>query len=493
VILRPYQSDVYADVLCELAAGTRGILVVMPTGAGKTVFFTKLVQDWPGLAAVVAHRRELIRQASSKLGNTPHGIIAAGFPFARRRIQVSSIQTLARRLERIPIFPIIVADECHHAVAGQWKKLFDAQPDAQIVGVTATPERLDGRGLGRASGGPFDVMIEGPSTAELISDGYLTGARVLAPPPVADLTHVKTLAGEFHPGQVAEAMDKPSVTGDAVQHYLTHARGLPAIAACTSVAHAEHVAEQFRAAGVLSTCVHGALDTDTRDARIGGLADGSVEVLTFCDLISEGVDIPAICCVIMLRPTQSLGLFLQTIGRGLRPMYSPGYDLETRAGRLASIAASHKPRLILIDHVGNTRLRHGLPDDPRVWTLEGRAKRSKTAPAVRQCPACFAAHRPAPACPECGHVYETGGWVGRREVLQVEGELVEFSRGETQPAPAALPRHADAAALAQARTWAQVDAVRVARGVMDSSWTDNAMRWKRRPRRGYTTAAEDFT
>jgi superfamily II DNA or RNA helicase len=279
---------------------------------------------------------------------------------------------------------LIVFDEGHHAVAGTWEKITKRHPRAHLLGVTATPCRADGKGLG----GVYDALIQGPSMQELIDEGYLVPPEVWAPGTV-DLTGVRTRFGDFKRDELNAAMDKREITGDAVEHYARHCDRVPAICFCVSVAHAEHVAEQFRAAGYAADSVDGKLDQATRDKRIAALGNGGLHVLTSCDLISEGVDIPVVGAAILLRPTKSLGLYMQQVGRALRP--APG-----------------KTKAIVLDHVGNVE-RHGFPQMPRAWSLENGTEEpdvaAEAAKGVRVCHECHHAHEYAPACPLCGFEY----------------------------------------------------------------------------------------
>lgn len=465
--LRAYQTDFLYDVVAAFAGGARRVLGVLPTAAGKTVCFSELPRMWPDyLTCIIAHRRELIRQASKKLLPVRHGIIAPGHPFTRHRVQVASIQTLARRIGAVPKFGLLIPDEAHHTVSRQWQDFFNSQPDALALGVTATPERLDGLGLGVEAGGVFDAMVVGPSPASLIAQGYISPPRVFAPPNGIDFQRIRSLAGDFNIKDLADVMDRPTLTGDAVEHYTKHAAGLPAIAFCVSVAHAEHVAQTFRDAGYRSFAVHG--KSPDRDALIAGLATGSVQVLTACDLISEGLDVPSVCAVILLRPTQSLALYLQMVGRGFRP--APG-----------------KYWLLVLDHAGNV-LRHGMPEADREWTLEGIPRNKRQIPAVRQCPVCFAIHAPSRICPECGHTYHAAA-DGIRKLTAVDGELVEVT-SESLGDP--LPKLADV--MKEARCWDDVERIRQERGYKPG-WTALAMsKWRVGSRGGppVSTAAQDF-
>jgi len=227
-------------------------------------------------------------------------------------------------------------------------------------------------------------LIVGPSVAELIRDGYLVNARTFAPVTGPDLRGVRTRGGDYDPVALAQAMDRPALVGDAVEHYSKLAPGLPAIAFCVSVQHAQDVAAAFQAAGWRAVAVHGAMHAAERDAALCGLAMGAVQVLCAADLLSEGVDIPVVGAVLLLRPTQSLALHLQQVGRGLRP--APG-----------------KQTLVVMDHSGNS-LRHGLIDAPRRWSLAGRPKRERNAaPAVRRCTHCGLVQSGRRSCPHCGY------------------------------------------------------------------------------------------
>lgn len=445
--LRGYQSDAIERVREALRNGCRAPLLVAPTGAGKTIMFSYVAAGAASKGKrvlILAHRRELISQASRKLydAGVEHGIIAPGHTPTRDLVQVASVQTLGRRLgdPRHHAPDLIVIDESHHAVAGQWSTVVAAYPDARLLGVTASPERMDGRGLGREAGGPFDAMVMGPSVAQLIGGGFLVPSRVFAPADGGpDLAGVRTKGGDFDTASLAAAMDRPGLTGDAAAHYARLAPGLPAVAFCTNVAHAEHTAEQFRAAGWRAVAASGKTPIAERDAAIAGLATGAVQVLCAADLVSEGLDIPAISVVIMLRPTQSLGLYIQQVGRGQRP-------------------ADGKSHLTILDHAGNV-LRHGMPEADREWTLEGRKKRQKAdVPAVRQCPSCYAVHNIGPKCPECGHSYAAAS----------EPKKIEVREGELQEVDAARLDHLKKAKLhdllKDARSEAELREIAKARG-----------------------------
>jgi superfamily II DNA or RNA helicase len=404
--LRPYQQEAINNLRAAFRNGAKAPLLVAPTGAGKTVIFSAIAAATAAKGRnglILVHRRELVTQASRKLtdAGVAHGIIAAGMDGANASIQVASVQTLIRRLQKITTPPdLIIIDEAHHAAAGSWQAIINHWPGVLRIGVTATPCRLDGKGLGNV----FDTLIEGPSVQMLTSAGYLSPARIYAPPMVADLSGVKRRAGDYAIDQAADAMIRPTVTGDAIKHYRTLAGNQQAIAFCCSVNHAESVRDSFATAGVSSELLLG--NTSDRDAVVARFANGETRILVTVDVVSEGFDIPAAGCAILLRPTQSLGLYLQQVGRVLRP--APG-----------------KNAAIILDHVGNVT-RHGWPDDVRPWSLEHGAPKQtgEAAPSVRTCPQCFAAFKPTLICPCCG--VECGA--SPRELKQVKGDLQELKR-----------------------------------------------------------------
>lgn len=245
--LRDYQMAGVEKIRASFRNGCRNVLFQLPTGGGKTVVFCYITENAAkksNRVLILVHRQELIRQTSTSLSDigVPHGIIAPGFTPTWDMVQVASVQTLVRRLHKIHPPQLIISDECHHANAGTWRKIFEHFNKARILGVTATPCRLDGSGLGRASGGFFDDMVKGPSVAELIDRGFLARPRIYAPPIGADLANLRKKYGEFVGADVVAAIDKPVITGSAVEHYRKLASGVPAIAFCASVAHAEHVA-----------------------------------------------------------------------------------------------------------------------------------------------------------------------------------------------------------------------------------------------------------
>lgn len=405
--LRPYQQSIIDQVRQAFQDGKRAPIIVSPTGSGKTVMFcafTQLSRARSKRILILAHRSELLDQISRTLHEfrIPHSFIAPGRTYyPQAQVQVGSVFTVAKRLARMAAPDLIIIDEAHHGtLKSTWGRVLSTWPAAFRIGVTATPARLSGEALGDL----FDHLILGPSVADLITQGSLSPFRIWAPPSM-DTEGIATRAGDFAQNELAILADKPSITGNAVDHYLKHAKFKRAVAFCVSRQHAKHVAEQFSKAGIVSESIDGSLASDTRASLIKNFKDGVIQVLTSCDLISEGMDIPAIECAILLRPTKSLTLALQQIGRALRPY--PG-----------------KEYAVILDHAGNVH-RHGLPDEPRDWTLAGRIKSGgEYKVPIRICPMCFGANRGGVmVCAYCGHRF----LIEAREVEQRQGTLEELN------------------------------------------------------------------
>lgn len=413
--LRSYQHNIIHGVRQSYLEGYRAPLVVAPTGSGKTVIFSYIAASSSARGKrvlILVHRVELLRQTSAKLteAGVYHGLINPKYTAnLHAPVQVASVQTLIKRLDKIAPPDLIIIDEAHHAVAGSWRKVVEAFPNARILGVTATPCRGDGTGLGHDAGGVFDNIVMGPQVPELIDMKFLVKPVVYAPRQKIDLSGVRTVRGDYDVKQVADIVDKPTITGDAVQHYLRICPGAPAVVFCVSINHAQHVAEEFRRAGFRAYAVDGSMEDDVRARILNGLGNGTVDVVTSCDLISEGTDIPAIGCAVLLRPTQSLGLYIQQVGRALRP-------------------SEGKSHAVILDHVGNV-LTHGMPEEYREWSLDGDKKTKRgpksNEPSIRvsQCPSCYNIHEPLQRCPMCGHVYPIADEMPKF----VEGELIQLT------------------------------------------------------------------
>ncbi|MBA3993404.1 MAG: ATP-dependent helicase [Cyanobacteria bacterium DS2.3.42] len=411
--LRLYQEKLKVKARKELR-NSDSVCVVLPTGGGKTVIFcaiTKAAIERAKSVWIAVHREELLDQTCKALRRfgIPHGVIAAGVPECTAYVQVAMIQTLQRRLSRWTAPDVLIVDECHHAPAKTYADIIEWLPkQSKSLGFTATPERLDGKGLGKH----YKVMIEGPSVKELIEQGWLVPPEVFGVDVGFNPKDLHTKYGDYIKEEVAAMLDTPKITGDVVRHYRKFADGTYAVAFCINVAHAEHVAKQFSDAGIPATAVYGALDKAERRLRLNAFREGRIKVLTSADLISEGFDLPRIETAILLRPTKSLALYLQQVGRALRTDEENG-----------------KTKAIIIDHVMNSVI-HGLPDMERDWSLEGRTKRKRSTAddediVCTTCKECFRVFEGKDKCPYCGWEKEKVKRE-RAEVEQVDGDLVHI-------------------------------------------------------------------
>jgi DNA repair protein RadD len=413
--LRPYQETDVARIRAAFTNGTRRVLYQAPTGSGKTILFAFIVA---GAVArgnrvyILGHRDEIVRQISEALTalGIAHGIIAAGYRESPElSVQVCSVQTLTRRLHRLTPAPdLLVIDEAHHAVAATWLRILDALPDVHVLGTTATPLRLDGRGLDDI----FDELITGPAVETLINGGYLSRFATFAPARTPNLTGLRTRAGDYAADELAQRMSTGVIINTAVNEYVRLCPGMPAIAFCVDIAHSKLVAEAFTARGIRAAHVDGETPREVRRTMIAALGTGQIQVLTNCGLISEGLDVPSVVAAILLRPTKSLALHLQQVGRALRP--SPG-----------------KAKALILDHAGNT-FRSGPADVARNWSLEGKAKDDP--PPLQRCPECGALVPIALfECEECGAVLRerlppAGAMPSRQHHEITGGRLIETDR-----------------------------------------------------------------
>jgi DNA repair protein RadD len=429
--LRDFQQDVERRIYAAWQDGARNVAAVMPTGSGKTVLFSKIMADQQRPSVAIAHRQELVGQISLALARNGvrHRIIGprsvaracANLHLAETRrnyIDPSSGRAVAGvdTLVRMPSEPwmsqigLWVTDECHHLLReNKWGKAASMFPNAHGLGVTATPCRADGRGLGRHADGVIDAMVVGLPMRALIDDGWLSEYRVFVPPSDLHLEDVAISAGgDYSPVPLRAAVHKSHITGDVVAHYQRIAPGKLGVTFAVDVAAATEIAQAFRAAGVPAEVVTAETPDALRAHVLRKFRVREVLQLVNVDLFGEGFDLPALEVVSMARPTQSYALYAQQFGRALRIM-------------------DGKDRAMIIDHVGNV-LRHGLPDAPRAWTLDRRERRSRGAtdlPPLRVCLACTGAYdRVLAACPYCGEE-----WVPaeRSTPAQVDGDLAELS------------------------------------------------------------------
>jgi len=413
--LREYQELLIDGARIEFQKGNYRTCIIAPCGAGKTV-----IMAWMSAQAKLkgnnvlfaVHRQELIDQSSETFQGlgVPHGIIAAGYPMnVSEKIQIASIQSVIRRTSKINAPQIIILDEAHHATASTWRKLLEFYPNAYVIGLTATPIRMGGQGLGDI----FQSLIMGPTVKELIAWGNLSPYRYYSPPVAVDFSDIQVKYGDYVQSEVAVRMDKSEIIGDLITQYNKLAPGARAVCYCASIEHSKHTADMFRLAGIPAIHIDGETKDIVRRTATADFKAGKIKVICNVDLISEGYDCPNMEAVILARPTQSLSLYIQQSMRAMR------VDKDN-PDKVATI----------IDHVGNV-YRHGLPDEDREWTLESKKKKKVTREVMMKiCPKCYGAHNPSPTCPYCQHVYQVAVQVAIEEKSGELTEILEIQKKE---------------------------------------------------------------
>lgn len=462
MLLRPYQFDVSAGVTTAWQK-VRNVLAVLPTGGGKTIIFASIIAAQVCATAAIAHRTELVSQISMTLAklNIKHRIVASkktisqiiqlqyaelGRSFVDQGAKdgVISIDTLRARHKNDQTdvwfrqVGLWIQDEAHHVLANnKWGIVNEVFPNAYGLGVTATPSRADGMGLGRHHDGLFDYMVQGPSMRWMIDQGYLTDYRIIAPPSDVDESKLKRGKEDYTLPSVLDAMDGSEIFGDIVEHYLKFTEGERGITFVPNVETAQEVATEYNDNGVRAMAVSAETPDHIRFEAVRRLERHELDQLVNVELFGEGFDLPAIGVVNDASPSMSFSRVSQRFGRAARPEYAPGYDLETAEGRKAAIAAGPKPFFKYMDHVGNIAKaggagRHPLPDNPSiVWTLDRREKGTRRAKDPDEIPMttctnieCFAAYKAIlNSCPHCGNKPEPSS---RKAPEFVNGDLVEL-------------------------------------------------------------------
>lgn len=413
--LRPYQNELVEQVRGAWREGYKAPCIVLGCGGGKSCIVAEIARrtTWNGKRVLfLVHRKELVDQIFRTF--VRWGVLMD-------LCTIGMVQTVTRRLKKLPRPALIITDENHHSLAASYQRIYDFFDGVPRVGVTATPIRLNGDGLGDVN----DRLIIGKSTKWLIENHFLAPYDYYAPS-VADLTGLHTKMGEYVRADIEKAMIKNTVFGDVVRWYRTLASGKKAVCYCASIKHSEATAAAFRDAGISAAHIDGETPAAERDRLIQAFRDGAVTILCNVDLISEGFDVPDCDCAILLRPTHSLTLYIQQSMRCMR----------YRQGK----------RAVIIDHVGNYA-RHGMPDDDREWTLEKKERRSfkkaedEQAEKVRQCPECFFTFSLQGAenkniCPHCGYVFpkreRTVEVDDAAQLIKVEGFTLHY--GDTPEA-----------------------------------------------------------
>lgn len=418
-VLRGYQIDC-VERTREAFKSAHRVVMVVPTGGGKTVIAGSIIDsaiEKGGRVLFLAHRKELIDQCSSKLCDfgISHGVIKAGVrPDYGATVQVASVQTISRRLDRLTgnsvqainrsvaitglqgayvppdrrPFTLAVIDECHHITARTYQDTLAAWPRARWLGLTATPYRIDGKALGEC----FEKLVVGATVPQLIAAGFLVPTRTFAPPPPADLRELRTLGGDFVTSDAADVLDRTGPTREIVEHWLKMGSDRLSVGFGCTVAHCERLAAAFREVGVAATTIDGAMPPSQREDILGDYRAGKYRIVFNVSILTEGFDLPGLSCLIGARPTKSRALWRQMVGRIMRPSSGKDYGL-------------------ILDHAANGH-RFGVPDQPDHYELHSekvaRATRGGGGPRHwAQCSKCFRIEhgRPLPTlCPTCGTV-----------------------------------------------------------------------------------------
>ena len=472
---RPYQSGIVADIDAAWAAGHQNVLAVQATRTGKTVVFSGILSTMTEASVAIAHRQELIEQMSVALARcgvlhkiiSPPAVIkqiirrhvketGTSYHDARAPCAVASVKSLySKRKELAPWLARIklwVVDEGHHLTANnEWGKVIKLLPNAKGLGVTATPKRADGKGLGRDTDGVFDVMVDGLQALDAIDEGWLLQSKIYAP--TGDYHRPDNdkvgKSGDFTKTAVSNSIRNSHIVGDVVVEYKKHAADKSAIVFAPDVETGRDMSVQFNKAGVPAELVTAKTPANLRATVMSRFEKKEILVLINVDLYGEGTDLPDVEVVILARPTESFGLFVQQTARP--STVSLPFPLpDTREARLAAIAASAKPYAIIIDHVGNV-VRHGAAVERNgktvialayaEWSLDRRDKRARDKPTdaipVREClnPICMQVYeRVLPVCPYCGHypipAARTAPEFVDGDLTELDADTLSMMRGE---------------------------------------------------------------
>lgn len=433
--LRPYQQDLYNKVRAEYASGNRRVLTVAPCGAGKTAIAAAMMQATldahkTGECLMLVHRRELLNQHIETMAN--YGVDTS-------RIRIESVFTEARHLGEYETPLLLILDEAHLSKSASWERVVEFY-DTWTCGFSATPCRLDGRPLGDI----FQSMVQGISHRELEQQHRLAPYDYYAPCEL-DLSKVRKRGGDFAEEDLTDLVMTRTVYGNVLDSYRKFAEGRRTIAFCVSVQHSKEIADLFNEAGIPAASLDGSMSKSTRADIMRQFRSGTIQVLASCNIISEGISVDECDCCLLLRPTDSLSLFVQQSCRCLR--YMPG------------------KRAVILDMVGNYT-RHGLPDTDREWSLDSPVKhRSEFNPdgtlSLRVCAFCFKTFETAPVCPFCGEAYD----VNRRQRELKKMEEVKLARLNKERFEAEQARKAKAALdIKRARSRADFEAIAKANG-----------------------------
>jgi DNA repair protein RadD len=414
---REYQTAAIDGLRESLRSGKKRPLLCLPTGGGKSVIFGKMIESIVKNGKTVlwiVHRRNLVFQMRDSLlehFGIDSGIIMAGVESETdKKVQLCTIQSYGRRLDLEALYynrffinaDVVMIDEAHRSVSPTFKSVLKLYSEKIIIGCTATPMRADGRGLGEV----FDDIVDVIGVSELTKQGYLCPVRYFVPKSI-DLDGVKMSMGDYQVKSLAQKTNQKKLIGDIVENWLKIAENRKTIVFCVNVAHSLAVCEEFKRAGVKAAHLSAKSNDDERDEVFKKMEQGDITVITNVGLYQEGLDVPSLECIVMARPTKSLGLYRQCGGRGLRP-------------------EKGKENLLFLDH-GNVIETHGLLDWAVEWSLDGKKKawskptREQTKKLVR-CRACGLTFEGSRVCPDCGTEVKAFG----KKIETIDAELEEM-------------------------------------------------------------------
>lgn len=420
-ILFDFQRDLILRCRQAIKDGHRRILLVLPTGGGKSILSCAMIESAlkkQSSALFLVHRRELIKQQSKHFTDfgLDHGFIAAnmGYDFDHNLI-IAGVQSLAPVIDKLPPPRILFIDEAHHSPSAQHSAIINQCDNSIIIGLTATPERLDGKGMDDQ----FDIMIEGPTVAELIKWGFLCPYDYYVPefPVGISEDDIEKVTGDFPKSFSERILNQAKITGDVIENYKKHCMGKKGFIFASNVKHSKDMAKAFNQAGISAAHIDGTMSQDKRDKIDKAFRSGIIKILCNVNLATEGYDVKDSAYLGILRLTKSISLLKQIWGRVMR-------------------VSDGKDRAFIFDHANNAVRGMGLPDSPIKWSLEGKSGRSRNNDSesfsITQCLSC-GKYFPSGTkiCPSCGATIKT---VPRKELQTKEQvkmkkvEEAEFKR-----------------------------------------------------------------
>lgn len=425
-VLRGYQQRALQQIRQAIASGHHKIMVCSPTGSGKGVLLSEIIRLAHSKGQTVlflVHRQEILFQVSDYLNHhgIAHGIIKAGVQHEDHHpVQLASFQTLHRRKKSpfIQAADLVIIDEAHHSTASTYLEVIELFSKKIILGFSATPARQNGLGLGNL----FETMIQVATIQELTEQGYLAPVRYFAPVR-PDLSGVRTTAGDYNQKDLEPVMLEKGLVGKLVEHWLQFGESRQTICFATCVKHSLAICQQFRQHGITAEHVDGTTKTEDRESIVDRFKRGAIKVLVNCQVFTEGVDVPEIGCVILARPTKSLPMYLQMVGRGMRTV-------------------TGKTDCILLDHAGAC-LQHGFVHEVESWELDTTSKTTNKQQERRKkkesepicCPVCTFIYTGRLQCPHCGNIPELKQFP--KDVEYIDGQLGEivYKSKKAKPEP----------------------------------------------------------